>query len=188
MTDRPMVSIDAKKILEERLASSMGLDKYSRIMQNFNKVDVSIDKDFQREFNGFYIVRRNAEWRKIYYDLFEGVKTEDATFSKIITHLFERTGNIEASFSSKILATMYSDRPIWDQYVVRNLNLKLTGKTKQETLNNAIKLYSDIEDWYYRFLQTEDAKECIAVFNSMLPKYSWVSDLKKVDFFLWSIR
>lgn len=188
MTDSTLVSIDAKKILEERLASSLGLDKYSRIMQKFKEVNVSMDKDFQREFNGFYIVRRNAEWRKIYYDLFERMKTEEATFSKIITYLFERTGNIEASFSSKMLATIYPDRPIWDQYVVRNLNLKLTGKTKQETLNNAIMLYSDIEDWYHGFLQTEDAKECIAVFNSMLPKYSWVSDLKKVDFFLWSIR
>lgn len=188
MTDSTLVSIDPKKILEKRLASSMGLDKYSRIMRDFNKVNVSSDKDFQREFNGFYIVRRNAEWRKIYYDLFEKMKTEDATFSKIITYLFEKTGNIEASFSSKMLATIYPDKPIWDQYVIRNLNLKLAGKTKQETLNNAIKLYSDIENWYQNFLLTDDAKECIAVFNSSLPKYSWVSDLKKVDFFLWSIR
>ena len=183
-----MISIDAKEVLEKRLASSMGLDKYSRIMRDFNKVNVSSDKDFQREFNGFYIVRRNAEWRNIYYDLFEKMKTEEAIFSKIITHLFEKTGNIEASFSSKMLATIYPDRPIWDQYVIRNLNLKLTGKSKQETLNNAIKLYSDIENWYHNFLLTDDAKECIAVFNSALPKYNWVSDLKKVDFFLWSIR
>ena len=188
MSSGPMIRIDAKNILQERFASSVGLDKYARIMEKFNKVDVSQDKDFQREFNGFYIVRRNAEWRKIYYDLFESIRRKEATFSKIITFLFERTGNIEASFSSKMLATMYPDMPIWDRYVVQNLNLKLTGKTKQETLKNAVELYSDIEKWYQEFLLTEDAKICIALFNSTLPNYSWLSDVKKVDFFLWSIR
>lgn len=112
MSEKHFIRIDANKILEERLASSMGIDKYARIMQRFNKVDVSQDKDFQREFNGFYIVRRNAEWRKIYYDLFESMRTGPATFSKIINFLFEKTGNIEASFSSKMLATMNPDMPI----------------------------------------------------------------------------
>lgn len=188
MSNGQLIKIDAKQILEERLATGMGLDKYARIMRKFNQVDVSQDKDFQREFNGFYIVRRNAQWRQIYYDLFEALKTETATFSSIVNFLYEKTGNIEASFSSKMLATMYSEKPIWDRYIVQNLNLKLSGKTKLETLKNAVELYSDIENWYLDFLLTEDAKECIALFNSSLPKYSWVSDLKKVDFFLWSIR
>lgn len=188
MSNEPLLTIDAKKILEERLASSMGLDKYKRIMRKFNQVNVSQDKDFQREFNGFYIVRRNAEWRQIYYDLFEALKTEGSTFSTIVTFLYEKTGSIEASFSSKMLATMYPEKPIWDRYVVQNLNLKLTGKTKQERLNNAIELYSYIEKWYQDFLSTENAKACIALFDTTLPKYSWLSDVKKVDFFLWSIR
>lgn len=182
------MKIDANKIIEERLAASMGLDKYDEIMRQVNTVDVSRDADFQRQFNGFYIVRRNADWRKIYYELFETMKTKPATFAIIIMKLFEKTGNIEASFSSKMLATLNPDKPIWDRYVVQNLGLRLTGKSKQEQLENAIELYSDIEKWYSNFLGTDDAKECLTVFDVTLPRYTWLSDVKKIDFFLWSIR
>ena len=30
--------------------------------------------------------------------------------------------------------------------------------------------------------------DCIAEFNRILPGYTWMSDVKKIDFFLWSIR
>ena len=128
------MKLDANKIIEERLAASLGLDKYDQIMHRVNFVNVSNDTDFQRQFNGFYIVRRNADWRKVYYELFETMKTEPAAFSKIITTLFEKTGNIEASFSSKMLATLYSDKPILDSHVVQTLGLQLTGKSKQDRL------------------------------------------------------
>ncbi len=182
------VKFDVNKVLQDRLASSMGLDKYKKIVEIVNTVDVSENADFQRLFNGFYLVRRNAEWREIFYDLFEAVKGKNPTFAEIITHLYKKTGNIEASFSSKMLATICHDKPIWDRYVVQNLQLKLEGDTKEEKLANAIKLYSDIEEWYEEFLQTEQAKECIAGFDAALPEYAWLSDIKKVDSILWSIR
>ena len=40
---------------------------------------------------------------------------------------------IEASFSSKMLATINADMPIWDRYVVQNLCLDLKGKTKRSS-------------------------------------------------------
>ena len=182
------MKIDAKKLIEERLAVSMGLDKYGIIINRVNAVNVSKDTDFQRQFNGLYGVRRNSEWRKIYYDLFEKMKAGPATFAKIITALFEKTGQIEASFSSKMLATLHMDKPIWDRHVVQNLGLLLTGKNKQEQLENAIALYFDIEKWYSNFLGTNDAKKCLSIFDSALPRYTWLSDVKKIDFFLWSIK
>jgi hypothetical protein len=182
------MKIDANRIIEERIAMCLGFDKYEQIMHRVNSVNISSDAAFHKQFNGHYLVRRNADWRKIYYDLFEAMKEEVATFAKIITTLYEKTGNIEASFSSKMLATLYSDKPIWDRYVVQTLGLKLTGKSKQEQLENAIKMYSDIEYWYAGFLCTNEAKNCIEVFDRTLPGYTWISDVKKIDLFLWSIR
>ena len=46
--------------------------------------------------------------------------------------MYEATGNIEASFSSKMLATINTDMPIWDCYVVQNLCLNMKGKTKED--------------------------------------------------------
>ena len=182
------IDFDVNKVFQERLASSMGLDKYKYIMEQVKQIDISVDMDFQRIFNGFYIVRRNEEWRKTYYEHFESVKNATPTFESIITHLYESTNNIEPSFSSKMLASIYPDKPIWDRYVVQNLNIQLTGSTKQEKLESAITLYSEMEEWYANFLQTAKAEECIEVFDSVLPDYKWMSSIKKIDSILWSIR
>ncbi len=183
-----MNHIDAKKVMEIRVAESMGFDKYKAIMTTFQKTDVSSDDAFQRTFNGFYRVRRDEEWRKAYYDLFEKVKNEKPSFESIIRTLYSETHNIEASFSSKMLATINADMPIWDKYVVQNLGLELKGKTKEEQIDCAIELYSRMVDWYMSFLKTENGRECIEEFNSTLPSYTWMSDVKKIDFFLWSMR
>lgn len=181
--------IDVKQVLRYRLASSLGLDSYAAILGKVNNVDVSCDKDFQRLFNGFYRVRRNADWRNIYYSYFERSKHGNIpSFADVITYLYGETKNIEVSFASKMLATLDTNKPIWDRYVVQNLNLELIGSTQENKLNNAIKLYADIESWYTEFLATDKAKECIIEFDKALPEYSWISNIKKVDSILWSIR
>ena len=87
-----------------------------------------------------------------------------------------------------MLATIQPEKPIWDRYVVQNLNIQLTGTTKEEKLKNAITLYADMEKWYTNFLETEKGKECISEFDRVLPDYKGISPIKKVDSILWSIR
>ena len=183
-----MIYIDAKRVIETRIAESMGFSKYKQIMEIVWKTDVSTDPDFQRTFNAFYRVRRNPEWRKVYYDLFEAVKYNNPSFESIIRTIYEATGNIEASFSSKMLATINSDIPIWDRYVVQNLCLNVKGKTKDEQLKCTVDLYAQMCNWYGAFLQTENGRNCIMEFDRILPGYVWMSDVKKIDFYLWSIR
>ena len=67
------MNFDVNKVFQNRLAESMGLDKYQYIMEQVKITDISADADFQRTFNGFYIVRRNEAWRKVYYEHFEKV-------------------------------------------------------------------------------------------------------------------
>lgn len=168
------MNFNVSKVFQERLASSMGLDKYQYIMEQVNNTNVAINSDFQRTFNGFYIVRRNESWRKAYYEHFECVKNGTPTFESIITYLYERTGNIEPSFSSKMLATIFPEKPIWDRYIVQNLDIKLTGTTKEEKVKNAIILYADMEKWYADFLESEKGKECISEFDRVLPDYKGI--------------
>ena len=183
-----MIYIDSKKVIEARIAESMGFDKYKQIMETVRKTNVSTDLDFQRIFNAFYRVRRNAEWRKTYYDLFETSKNSTPSFESIIRTMYEATGNIEASFSSKMLATINPEMPIWDRYVVQNLCLEMRGKTKVDQLKCAVDLYDKMISWYENFLQTENGRDCIVEFDRILPGYVWMSDVKKIDFYLWSIR
>ena len=115
-------------------------------------------------------------------------RTGRYSFGRIITELYELTGNIEASFSSKMLATIDSSKPIWDQYVLHNLGLKLTGKTADEKLQNTIELYSKIEKWYDNYLSSAEGQRNIEVFDNLLPDYRWINDVKKIDCLLWSKR
>ena len=75
--------------------------------------DVSADRDFQHAYNGFYRVRRNEEWRKAFYALFEEVKGREPSYEYILRALYEATGNVVVSFSSKMLATINADIPRW---------------------------------------------------------------------------
>ena len=146
--------INTNTIIENLISQTFALDKYKKIIESVKQVNVSTDMEFQKTFNHFYKVRRNEQWRKAYYDLFEECKNNsDLKFEDIITNLYKNTNQIEASFSSKLLATINPNMPIWDQYVLLNLNLQLIGKTKDERLINAISLYSDIIKWYKDFRQ-----------------------------------
>ncbi len=175
--------INASEIMRAQLARSLGLDKYAEIMRGD-----PASPSFQRAFNGYYRIRRNEEWRNSYYALFLRARTEGFNFSQIITALFSATGNVEASFSSKMLATIDPAKPIWDQYVLQNLGLELTGKTQEEKLKNAILLYGAIEKWYLDYLTTAEAQENLKAFDLLLPEYKWISDVKKIDCLLWSKR
>lgn len=183
-----MYGLSAKKILETQLARSIGLDVYEELISVASVTDVSGSAEFQRKFNAYFRIRRNETWRKIYYAMFECAKKEHLSFADVIRELFVRTGNVEASFTSKMIATFDDTKPIWDQYVLKNLGLELKGKTPEERVKNAILLYARIECWYAEYLLTDEAKENIAVFDRMLPSYSWLSDVKKIDCLLWSNR
>ena len=78
--------------------------------------------------------------------------------------------------------------PIWDKFVLQKLQKKLTGKTKDEKLENAIRIYTEIVEWYQAYLTTQEATECIKEFDAFLPQYQWFSKTKKIDFLLWQMR
>ena len=180
------MDFDPQKIMHDRIAQKLGVQQYAQIMTTVHTTDVSKNTDFQRLFNGYYRVRRDAKWRQSYYALFESMKQQSPTFADILTALYQQTGHIEASFSSKILATLDPCKPIWDSHVLRYLEQSLNGNDPQERLHNAILLYESITTWYTQFFMTAKAKACIDVFDQALPDYRWISKTKKIDFFLWS--
>ena len=171
---------------EAKVRIQSGLITYCKLMEMFQKVDVSKDADFQRIYDGFYRVRRNASWRKVYFDYFQSVKNSNVTFKDIITHMYEEKGTIEASFSSKMLATINPDIPIWDQYVLKKLGIeqKYYYSNKDQQLKDAIENYDKIVEWYKNKVTEDYIKE----FDDNFPNYKQISSTKKVDWLLWGIR
>ncbi len=181
--------IEPESVLNKQLIRSIGIDKYSTIQNTFLETDVSQDVEgFQKLFNSFYVVRRNSEWRKQYYNIFESLKTqhEPVSFEMILSKMLF-SGRIEASYSSKMLATLNPDMPIWDQYVLKNVGIappsEGTGK-----FDSTVEVYTQLCEWYEGYLKTDNAKACIAHFNKTFPEYKSISDIKKIDFYLWMKR
>ncbi len=182
-------TIDGREAIQSSLVRAWGLEGYARIQRTVRKTDVSSDADFQRFYNRFYRVRRNAEWQSAYYEIMQREKTSaDLSFEDILREIHERTGNVEASFASKMIATLDPDRPIWDSIVLERLGLRLKSTTAQAKLENAISVYESIVGWYANYLATEDVARNIALFDELLPNYAWLTPVKKVNFLLWSER
>ena len=163
----------------------IGIEKYNWIMKRVHETDVSSDADFQKAFNGFYRMRqRPASFYTSYYTYLEKNKNnQDLSFEDIVTYLYQETGSIHASFSSKLLATVNPDMPIWDKFVLQNLGLRTPYSYEKDRLQKTIQMYQKICDWY----KTGEAIKKLAVFNQQFPGTN-ITDVKKIDFILWSTR
>ena len=163
----------------------IGLEKYNWIMKRIREVDVSTDAEFQKFYNGFYRMRqRPATFYASYYAYLEQHKhNRDLTFEDVVTYLYQETGSIHASFSSKLLATVNPDMPIWDKFVLQNLGLRAPYYYEEDRIQKTVQLYQRICDWY----ESSEATEKLNEFNRLFPGVE-ISNVKKIDFILWATR
>jgi hypothetical protein len=160
------------------------IQTYTEIMEMSGN---PMNPDFQRKYVAFYRVRRNEMWRGNYFRLMADYRgKEGISFGEVMMRLFQTTGWVEASFSSKMLATLDPDMPIWDSNVLTALRLQLKGSAPEVKMSNAVVLYDSIRQWYIAFLQKDEAKEMLARFDRVFPEYKSLTSTKKIDFILWA--
>lgn len=163
-----------------------GIKKYLKIMELIDKRNVAEDEEFRRLFNGFYQVRRNADWQKVFYALMEEKKGQHPTIEEIMLYLAENTTrkSVELSFASKLLHTIDPTNPIYDKKVADFLHLKGPALywSNDAKIAKQVANYAAITEWY----GTPEAKALIVLFDKMFPEYAdAVGDVKKIDFIIW---
>ena len=184
-----------KEIVSKAVERMLGFEKYQKIMEKVRSVDVASDNEFQTLFNGYYEVRRNENWRQGYYRYFQAHKNdENISYENIIQYIFDnlRTNQgkpnpVEASFSSKMLATINPKMPILDSQVLNNMGLSIEGGRAQERLNNAKHVYRKICERYEKYIESQDCKKAIEIFDSYFPNCLDVTPERKIDWFLWAL-
>ena len=140
---------------------------------------------------------------KNYYEYLENNKNDKSiSFEQILRYLSNiphkvkkssanPTGiatSIEASFSSKMLATINPNYPIWDSQVVRALEIKLDDSLRGEAKIQAyIQAYNELTQEVHLFIPTIEGQNCIKQFDKTFPNYKQLNPVKKIDFFLWNI-
>lgn len=157
-----------------------GIHKYIAIRERLYAVDVSEDLGFQRQFNGCYRMRqRSQKFYSTFYAYLEREKNNPSlTFSQVLTYLYEQTGVITPSFSSKLLATVRPEMPVWDRFVLKNGGLKAPYYGDKKRMEKTEEVYRAICDWY----TTPAAKDCLAVFSAHFPHVP-ITDTKKLTLF-----
>lgn len=186
--ESPILSVsEGRSAVALSLERAWGLPRYSRIVRRLRNVDVSADPEFSRDFNCFFRVRRNRRWQACFYAELERLKCSDPQFDRVLRSLYEKTGSVEASFASKLAAIVDPNMPIMDSKVLSFLHLKTGGSAPEQRISAAIEAYRGIAEWYGSYLKTPESAEILRFFDTLLPRYSWLSDVKKVDFLLWSL-
>lgn len=164
-----------------------GLQRYLNIMENLHKIDVSENAAFNVMYNGFYKIRqRPQEFYNDFYAYMQFHKTNAGlSFSNVLNHFFERFERIEASFSSKLLATINPNQPVWDIHVLNYLGLRRpVSNCRTEKYQRTLNIYCQIEEKYKCFLQSNDCKNWIKIFDEVFPQVK-ISTTKKVDLIIW---
>lgn len=157
-----------------------GINKYCAIMDRLQKVDVSTDAVFQKMFNGFYRMRqRSVSYYKDFYSYLEANKSNQfITFQEILEYLFQNSGRVEASFSSKMLATIRPEIPIWDTRVLANLGIKPPYSRDKKRLQKIVVCYDQICQWY----AADSHTELVPDFNATYPEWD-ITNTKKLTSF-----
>ena len=114
-------------------------------------------------------------------------KTKDVIFEEVLRYFHSCFGRIEASFSSKLIATINPDKPVWDEFVLKNLGIIKPPTSSKNRIEKTVAVYKQIEHFYDEFLQTMECQELVAIFYMHFPNTK-ITKTKKVDLLLWQTR
>lgn len=164
-----------------------GLAKYRWLQNQLSVRDVSSDREYQKRFAGFYRVRRNATWRASFFETLELAKRRPLVFEEALRALHVATGRVEASFASKLVATVDPLQPVIDSVVLRNLGLKLPAAGAPDRLRAIANLHTQLSDLFASFLASEPGRALVTQFRRAYPD-AGISEIKMLDLVLWQTR
>jgi hypothetical protein len=101
--------------------------------------------------------------------------------------LSNATGRLEASFSSKLLATANPNRAVLDSFVLKNLGLKLPYASAKNRQIRIVNVFQELEEKLIAILGSEIGKYLVKSFIVMYPQAE-ITETKMLDLVLWQIR
>jgi hypothetical protein len=165
-----------------------GLKQYCGIQADLPTTDVSRDRDFQRRFNAFYRVRRNADWQSSFYAILEQQKAVPQPFADVLRALYKATGRVEGSFASKLVASVDPGKPVIDSFVLKYLDLSLLRYgTPEAKLERVVEVHERIGREFADFLDTDQGQYLTKRFEECYGQRQ-VALVKIVDLVLWQTR
>lgn len=181
--------MDERKIRSSLINARKGLEKYLSIIELLPKVDVSTNSKFQKLYNAFFKIRhKNKNFYEAYYLFLEKHKNAKPTFTETLEYLY-KFGRLEISFSSKLLAIIDQNLPVWDQFVSKYFGLVAPSSDIifSARIMQANSIYQKLIQKYEVLLAKQESKLWLELFDEYYPNCN-ITPLKKVDLIIWQAR
>lgn len=101
--------------------------------------------------------------------------------------MLSTTGRFEASFMSKLVATIHPLKPVIDSMVLENVGLALPVASAPDRLERICAIHETLESWFHAFLATELGRFLVRSFAEHYPD-GQVTEVKMLDLVLWQMR
>jgi hypothetical protein len=164
-----------------------GLEQYMWLQEHRDANDLRKDLNYRRRFDHFYRVRRGPDWHDKFYGLLERKKREAVSFGEVLRALHRATGHYEASFASKLVATIRPDMPVIDSIILRNVNLSLPRYNVRDRAVRFEHLHATLVSWFKVFLTTRTGRYLVKRFREEYPAAT-ITEIKMLDLVLWQTR
>jgi hypothetical protein len=168
------------------------LEKYLWLQSRAAKLlNPQTDEEFCRRFSGFYRLRaRDAAWRQAYFILMGEMRDGRRDFRACLSRLHATTGRVEASFASKLLATLDPTLPVLDSVVLGHACLKLPAWNEVDRIEKSTAVYQRLTDKMVEYVNSASGGRVIAAFRRYSDDFrnAALTDMKIVDLVLWQIR
>lgn len=182
----------------------MQLPVYQWLVNNANPDDPL----FRYVFMSYYVTApRTAGWQDAFFCVFREIKSRgDLSWNNAPSYYRQAlyalrycpqtypSPKVEASFVSKMLATINVDLPIWDENVRKALGECCGGKYILKSIDGisdidrrmsrAFDNYAELLRVYQQVLLNEQ-DQCLEVFDKYFKSFEGISVTKKIDFILW---
>ena len=169
------------------------LHRYETLQVDLQNRNVAADKAYQRIFNGFYkMQRRTEQWYACFFAVLQREKNNKSiTFGQILTQIHAEQKRVEPSFSSKLVATIRPEMPVYDKHVRVNLSLSVPAQYKpaHQRIQLLCAMYNALEHKIAGLIADPIFTTALRpAFDRKWPAFAHFSEVKKLDFLLWQHR
>ncbi len=164
-----------------------GLQQYLWLQSKVAGHHDSDDTEFRRKYNHLYKIRRAPAWQHVFYGLMARAKKEHLEFQVVLDALRQSTGRVEASFASKLLATMNPALPVIDSVVLKNLGMRLPSASEPDRILKVCKIHKRLAECFQDFLESDNGQYLVEAFKREYPN-ARVTETKMLDLVLWQTR
>lgn len=132
-----------------------------------------------------------ASWQWVFFEFMQQHRRSAPDFRRSLLALADQTHRCEASFASKLAATLNLDLPVLDALVLAVMRAHLPGEwtllrtgTLDSRLGRAVEVYGRLTDAVRRIIATDAGAELLKLFDRQYAQHAF-TNTKKLDFMLW---